>query len=85
MTTSTHSHKAWTDEGSRHIGAALAEQLLQRGERVLGLDNLNPYYSPALTRARLQRLQWKPGAEQRFAFVPMDLEDGAAMAELFAR
>jgi len=30
------------------IGAALAERLLQRGERVLGLDNLNPYYSPGL-------------------------------------
>jgi len=67
------------------IGAAVAERLLQRGERVLGLDNLNPYYSPALKRARLQRLQALPGAEQRFAFVPMDLEDGAAMAALFAR
>jgi len=67
------------------IGAAVAERLLQRGERVLGLDNLNPYYSPALKRARLQRLQGFPGVEQRFAFVPMDLEDGAALAELFAR
>jgi len=67
------------------IGAAVAEQLLQRGERVLGLDNLNPYYSPALKRARLQRLQALPGADERFAFAEMDLEDGAAMAELFAR
>jgi len=67
------------------IGAAVAERLLQRGERVLGLDNLNPYYSPALKRARLQRLQGMPGAVDRFAFLPMDLEDGAAMAELFAR
>jgi len=67
------------------IGAAVAERLLQRGERVLGLDNLSPYYSPALKRARLERLQGLPGAEQRFAFVPMDLEDGAAMAQLFAR
>jgi len=67
------------------IGAAVAERLLQRGERVLGLDNLNPYYSPALKRARLQRLQALPGADERFAFAAMDLEDGAAMAELFAR
>jgi len=44
------------------IGAAVAERLLQRGERVVGLDNLNPYYSPALKRARLQRLQGMPGA-----------------------
>ena len=67
------------------IGAAVAERLLQRGERVVGLDNLNPYYSPALKRARLERLQGKPGADERFTFVPMDLEDGAAMAELFER
>jgi len=67
------------------IGAAVAERLLQRGERVLGLDNLNPYYSPALKRTRLERLQGMTGAEQRFAFVQKDLEDGAAMAALFAR
>jgi UDP-glucuronate 4-epimerase len=69
------------------IGAAVAEQLLQRGERVVGLDNLNPYYSPALKRARLERLRGMPmpGVDKRFAFVQMDLEDGAAMAELFAR
>ncbi len=66
------------------IGAAVAERLLRRGERVLGLDNLNPYYSPALKRARLERLQGVPGAEQRFAFVQQDLENGIAMAELFA-
>jgi len=67
------------------IGAAVADRLLQRGERVLGLDNLNPYYSPVLKRARLERLQALPGADERFAFAAMDLEDGAAMAELFAR
>jgi len=67
------------------IGAAVAERLLLRGERVLGLDNLNPYYSPALKRARLERLQGMPGAVDRFAFAAMDLEDGAAMAALFAR
>jgi len=67
------------------IGAAVAERLLQRGERVLGLDNLNPYYSPALKRARLQRLQGMPHSDDRFVFVQKDLEDGAAMAELFAR
>ena len=67
------------------IGAAVAERLLQRGERVVGLDNLNPYYSPALKRARLERLQGMSGAEERFAFAAMDLEDGAAMAQLFAR
>ena len=43
------------------IGAAVVERLLQRGERVVGLDNFNPYYSPALKRAGLQRLQGMPG------------------------
>jgi len=67
------------------IGAALAEHLLHRGNRILGLDNLNAYYSPALKRARLEWLQGLAGSADRFAFVPLDLEDGAAMADLFAR
>ena len=67
------------------IGAALAERLLQRGEHLVGLDNLNSYYSPALKGARLERLQKLPGAAQRFEFVPLDVENGVAIAELFAR
>ena len=39
------------------IGAAVCEQLLDRGEQVVGVDNLNAYYDPALKRARLQRLE----------------------------
>ena len=35
------------------IGAALSQRLLARGERVVGLDNLNSYYDPALKQARL--------------------------------
>jgi UDP-glucuronate 4-epimerase len=38
------------------IGAAVTERLLARGEQMVGIDNLNPYYDPALKRARLQRL-----------------------------
>jgi UDP-glucuronate 4-epimerase len=34
------------------IGAALCERLLQRGDRVIGIDNLNDYYDPALKQAR---------------------------------
>jgi len=67
------------------IGAAVAARLLNDGQRVLGLDNLNSYYSPALKRARLARLQGLPGAAERFAFLPNDLNDGAAITELFAR
>ena len=38
------------------IGAAVCERLLERGERVVGLDNLNGYYDPSLKQARLDRL-----------------------------
>ena len=36
------------------IGATVALRLLQSGERVIGLDNLNSYYDPVLKRARLR-------------------------------
>ena len=35
------------------VGAALSQRLLQRGDRVIGIDNLNIYYDPALKQARL--------------------------------
>jgi UDP-glucuronate 4-epimerase len=66
------------------IGAAVAETLLQRGEAVLGIDNLNSYYTPALKQARLERLQQRPEASLRFQFLPIDVDDAAAMAALFA-
>jgi UDP-glucuronate 4-epimerase len=69
------------------IGAAVAERLLQRGETVVGIDNLNPYYDPALKRARLQRLQalaeQRPQPAAAWRFQPLDLADGEAMAALF--
>jgi UDP-glucuronate 4-epimerase len=66
------------------IGAAVVEQLLERGEQVVGIDNLNSYYNPALKQARLERLQQLPGAGVQFHFAPMDVENGLAMAELFS-
>ncbi|MFZ4565156.1 MAG: NAD-dependent epimerase [Prochlorococcaceae cyanobacterium] len=62
------------------IGFHLCQRLLDRGETVTGLDNLNAYYDPALKQARLERLQDREG----FRFVRRDLEDGEAMAALFA-
>ena len=65
------------------IGGAVAEQLLARGEQVIGLDNLNAYYDPALKRARLERLEGlaPTGA---FRFHRLDLVDTEAVAALFA-
>jgi UDP-glucuronate 4-epimerase len=62
------------------IGFHLCQRLLDRGETVTGLDNLNAYYDPALKQARLERLQDREG----FRFVRRDLGDGEAMAALFA-
>ena len=66
------------------IGAAVAAQLLERGDRVLGLDNLNAYYTPALKQARLQRLKQAAESAQSFRFAELDLEDSASIAEVFS-
>jgi UDP-glucuronate 4-epimerase len=62
------------------IGYHVADRLLQRGETVLGIDNLNPYYDPALKEARLARLQ----RHERFRFERADIADREAMETLFA-
>ncbi len=51
------------------IGYHVARALLDRGDQVVGLDNLNPYYDPALKKARLARLSEIPG----FSFRNLDL------------
>lgn len=63
------------------IGMHCAAQLLARGDTVVGIDNLNAYYDPALKTARLARLQAQPG----FRFEKLDVADRAGMAALFAR
>lgn len=63
------------------IGAHLARALLDRGDEVIGLDNLNDYYDPALKQARLDRLTPSP----LFRDVRLDLADRDGVADLFAR
>src|SRR5580693_7086580 len=62
------------------IGYHVAEALLARGERVLGVDNLNGYYDVRLKQARLARLEGKPG----FAFHRVDVADREAIHGLIA-
>jgi UDP-glucuronate 4-epimerase len=62
------------------IGFHLCHRLLDLGFAVEGLDNINPYYEPALKQARLARLREREG----FVFHEMDLADREAMAALFA-
>ena len=55
------------------IGFHVAQRLLAAGRSVVGIDNLNPYYDPALKRARLARLAGTPG----WQFFEIDLADAA--------
>lgn len=63
------------------IGYHTSRALLERGELVVGLDNLNSYYDPALKNARLQLLKRYPN----FSFTEVDIADRAAMEALFNR
>ena len=62
------------------IGFHVARRLLADGRGVVGLDNLNAYYDPALKQARLAELAKYPA----FKFVKLDLADRAGVAALFA-
>ncbi|MDR1792656.1 MAG: GDP-mannose 4,6-dehydratase [Bacteroidales bacterium] len=63
------------------IGFHLAKRLLEKGNAVIGIDNLNDYYDARLKYARLQELEQYPD----FQFVKMDIADKCAMNELFAQ
>src|SRR3954447_16140080 len=59
------------------IGAATSSALLERGDEVVGIDNLNDYYDPSLKHARLDGLQQQFG--DRFRFERIDFADPAAL------
>ena len=63
------------------IGFHVSRALLARGERVLGVDNLNDYYDVRLKEARLALLR----AHEAFAFVRADIADREAMAAAVER
>jgi UDP-glucuronate 4-epimerase len=61
------------------IGAATSRALLERGDRVVGIDNLNDYYDPSLKRARLDNLGRQFG--NSFRFEQLDFSDAEALAK----
>jgi UDP-glucuronate 4-epimerase len=63
------------------IGMHCCARLLARGDEVIGVDNLSPYYPVELKRDRLRRLEREKG----FRFVKLDLADGGALGKLFAK
>jgi UDP-glucuronate 4-epimerase len=62
------------------VGMHVAEALLDRGEAVVGVDNVNDYYDVRLKEARLARLHGRPG----FTFLRADIADRDAMTGLVA-
>ncbi len=73
------------------IGSHVCEALLARGERVVGLDNFDPYYHPRLKERNLREVRaaavkaQKTHARASFEFVEADIVDDAAMRRLFSR
>jgi UDP-glucuronate 4-epimerase len=63
------------------IGNFVSERLCNEGHEVVGLDNLNDYYDPALKLARLDRIKHLDS----FRFIKMDISDRSAIAELFVK
>jgi UDP-glucuronate 4-epimerase len=61
------------------IGNNLSQRLLERGDEVIGIDNVNDYYDPAVKEARLALIKDHPG----FTEVRIDIADRAAMEETF--
>ncbi|OOZ40384.1 capsular biosynthesis protein CpsI [Solemya pervernicosa gill symbiont] len=63
------------------IGSQLAMRLLERGDEVIGIDNLNDYYDVNLKKARLARIE----PYDRFTFIHMDIADREGVAALFEK
>ena len=61
------------------IGAAVSERLLARGDRVIGVDNLDPYYDVELKKARLARLT----TSNHFVDARVDIAERDALDEVF--
>lgn len=63
------------------IGSTLAIRLLQRGDEVIGIDNLNDYYDVSLKQARLNRVN----DFEKFTDIRVDISDRPAMEQIFSK
>jgi len=66
------------------IGSHTAVALLARGDRVVGLDNLNDYYDPARKRSNLDEVRAAPGGATGFTFIEGDIRDRPLVRRIFA-
>jgi len=74
--------KVFVTGAAGFIGYHVAIKLLERGDIVIGIDNLNDYYDVKLKEARLAAIQAHPKAHN-FRFVKLDMAERDATAELF--
>ena len=63
------------------IGMHVAKRLLERGDHVLGIDNLNDYCDPALKLARMNQLN----SFDNFSFEKIDISDKSALEDVFTK
>ena len=69
------------------IGFHLTKALLNLGYKVVGIDNLNDYYDPALKKSRLKKLEDfvnKNDFEEKYNFVKLDIAESSALNAIFA-
>ena len=64
------------------IGAAVSQYLINRGDQVVGIDNINDYYDVNLKHARLDEIKSSTAADL-FSFIEMGVEERDKMAALF--
>jgi UDP-glucuronate 4-epimerase len=67
------------------IGSHTAIRLLERGDHVVGLDNVNDYYDPARKRANLAEVRRVAAGTGTFSFVEDDIRNRAVVSELFQK
>jgi UDP-glucuronate 4-epimerase len=70
--------------GAGFIGSHVCEALLERGHRVVALDNLNAYYNPARKRANIDEVRAGRHPDGAFVFIDGDIRDSATLSSLFA-
>ena len=64
------------------IASQVSKQILDQGDQVVGLDNLNDYYDLRLKNWRLEQLK-NHSNSQNFSFTELDIEDHSELSELF--
>lgn len=64
------------------IGSSVSEALVARGDEVVGLDDFNPYYDPAIKRGNVEEVKRAPGGE-RFRMIEADLRNPDAVDRVF--